>query len=199
MCIAENGTLSSATESCDTPPQTKVKRVRMTAHGSQTVRQAQNEKLSNYKIAFKHATTVYSREKEKKGGMSAQDVSDLIKNQIKESISAQMIQRNVKNGQVGSSPIRRGPKGSIPEINYKNLLMAFKSFVVINHLNGMVRETRHKKLALRVHQVLHTHTPAGSEARDFLKRVLRDSAVNFNAAKGKTGRTVALDGQHTRT
>ena len=106
MCIAENGTLSSATESCNTPPQTKVKRVRMTAHGSQTVRQAQNEKPSNYKIAFKHATTVYSREKEKKGGMSAQDVSDLIKNQIKESISAQMIQRNVKNGQVGSSPIR---------------------------------------------------------------------------------------------
>ena len=109
MCIAENGTLSSVTESCDTPPQTKVKRVRMTAHGAQTVRQAHNKKLSNYKIAFKHATTVYSREKEKKGGLLAQDVSDLIKNQFKESISARTIQRNIENGQVGSSPIRRGP------------------------------------------------------------------------------------------
>jgi hypothetical protein len=128
----------------------------MTAHGAQTVRQARNKKLSNYKIAFKHATTVYSREKEKKGGMPAQDVSDLIKNQFKESISARTIQRHVKNGQAGSSPVRRGPKGSIPEIHYKNLLMAFESFVVINQLNGMAQETRHKKLALRVHQVLHT-------------------------------------------
>jgi hypothetical protein len=49
----------------------------------------------------------------------------------------------------------------------------------------MAWETRHKKLALHVHQVLHTRTPAGSEARDFLKRVLCDSAVNLNAAKGK--------------
>jgi hypothetical protein len=43
------------------------------------VRQARNKKQANYKIAFKHTTTVYSREKEKKGGMLAQDVSDLIK------------------------------------------------------------------------------------------------------------------------
>ena len=83
----------------------KVKRVRVTAHGAQTVCQARNEKLSNYKIAFKHATAVYSREKENKGGLLAQDVSDLIKNQFKESISARTIQRNVKNGQVGSSPV----------------------------------------------------------------------------------------------
>jgi hypothetical protein len=48
----------------------------------------------------------------------------------------------------------------------------------------MARETHHKKLALRVHQVLHAHTPAGSEARDFLKHVLSNSAVNLNAAKG---------------
>ena len=36
-----------------------------------------------------------------------------------------------------------------------------------------------------MHQVLHTHTPTGSEAQDILKHVLRDSAVNLNAAKGK--------------
>ncbi len=77
----------------------------MTAHhGAQTVHQARNEKQANYKIAFKHATTVYSREKEKKGGMSAH-VSDLIKKQFTESITARTIQRQVKNGQVGSSPV----------------------------------------------------------------------------------------------
>ena len=65
--------------------------------------------------------------------------------------------------------------------------MTCKSFVIINQLNGMARETRHKKLALRVHQVLYTHNPAGSEARDFLKRVLRNFAVNLNAGNGKIG------------
>ena len=119
----------------------------MTAHGAQTVRQACTEKQANYKIAFKHATTVYSREKEKKGGMSAQDVSDLIKKQFKESITVRTIQWQVKNGQVGSSPVWRGPKGSILELYYKNLLMAFVSFIAINQLNGMARETHHKKLA----------------------------------------------------
>ena len=37
----------------------------MTVHAAQTVRLARNEKLAKYKIAFKHATMGYSREKEK--------------------------------------------------------------------------------------------------------------------------------------
>ena len=47
----------------------------------------------------------------------------------------------------------------------------------------MAQDTRHKKLVLHVHQVLHTHIPVGSKARDFLKRVL--CAVNLKAAKVK--------------
>ena len=44
LCIAENGTLSSATEANCTPPQeTLVKHVRMTAYAAQTLRQAQNQ------------------------------------------------------------------------------------------------------------------------------------------------------------
>jgi hypothetical protein len=46
----------------------------------------------------------------------------------------------VKDGKIGSSPMQRGPKGRIPEIHYKNLLMAFESFVAINHLNEMLWE-----------------------------------------------------------
>ncbi len=81
--------------------------------------------------------------------------------------------------------MQRGPKGRIPEMHYKNLLMAFESFVAINHLNGMSWEFRHKKLALRVHQVLHTTLPEGGKARNFLKRMLCDTAVNLRADKGK--------------
>ncbi len=59
--------------SCASTP--KVKRIRMTAYAKQTLRQAYKEKQAHYKTAFKHAKTVYAREKEKKGGMSAQEVS----------------------------------------------------------------------------------------------------------------------------
>ena len=100
-CTVKNKTFSSAvTESCITPSQTKVKRIRMTAHAAQTVHQAKNKKLAKRKIAFKHVTMGYSREKEKKDGMLLEDVSGLIKNKFKEIITAQTIQRNVMNGRL---------------------------------------------------------------------------------------------------
>jgi hypothetical protein len=49
----------------------------------------------------------------------------------------------------------------------------------------MLRECQHKKLGLRVHQVLHTKLPEGSKAHNFLKRLLHDEAVNLKADKGK--------------
>jgi hypothetical protein len=49
----------------------------MTAYAKQTLRQAYKEKKAHYKTVFKHATMVYAREKEKKGGMLAQEVSDI--------------------------------------------------------------------------------------------------------------------------
>jgi hypothetical protein len=63
----------------------------MTSIAAQTTRQAQNEKQAAYKIVFKHATMVYSREKAKNGGMLAQNVSDLMKGQFWENITARMI------------------------------------------------------------------------------------------------------------
>ena len=93
MCTVEKDTLSSATDSSFTPPrETEVKRIWMTAYTSQTARQARNQKQARYKIAFKHATMVYSREKAKKCGMLTQDFSTLIKNQFQENITARTIQ-----------------------------------------------------------------------------------------------------------
>ncbi len=106
----------------------------------------------------------------------------MIKHQFQEEITAQTIQQNIKHGKVGSSLIQRDPKQCIPEMYYKNLLMAFESFL-INQLNGAACLWRYKKLALHVHQVLHTTPAAGSQAHEFLTRVLCDSTVNFKAAK----------------
>ena len=56
----------------------EVKHIRMTAYAAQTAWLTQNKKQAKYKIAFKYATMVYSREKEKTGGMSTRDVSAFI-------------------------------------------------------------------------------------------------------------------------
>ena len=68
------GTLSSVTASAKdvTAPPPKVNRVRMTASAAQSVRAAKKMAADTHKIAMKHATTVYAREKDKTDGKPAQ-------------------------------------------------------------------------------------------------------------------------------
>ncbi len=61
------------------------------------------------------------------------------------------------------------------KLHYKNLLMAFESFVVINQLNKMARECCHKKLSLRLHKVLGNNTDDPG-SHDFLTRGLNDTS-----------------------
>jgi hypothetical protein len=65
-----------------------------------------------YNIAFKRGTVVYAREKGKDAGMSARTVADLIRNDCGISLCPQTVQKKVKEGKIGCSPLRRGPKGS---------------------------------------------------------------------------------------
>jgi hypothetical protein len=70
------------------------------------------------------------------------------------------------------------------ELHYKNLLMAFKPFVVINQCNGMAQDCHHKTLVLCVHQVLQNNTHTRSKAHTFLKRILTNFTGNLKAVKG---------------
>ena len=97
-------------------------------------------------------------EKEKTDGKLVQYVVDLIQKKFRVNLSAITIQRRVKNGEIGTSPVWRGPKGSIPEIHYRNLLMEFESFVQISQINGAMRKCTHKKLIARLHKVFHHST-----------------------------------------
>ncbi len=49
-----------------------------------------------------------------------------------------------------------------------------------------MHECTHKKLAAWLHKVLHQSTSTVSQERDFLKCVLKDTAVNLNACKTKS-------------
>ncbi len=85
-CDGDQGVSSASVSSCASTP--KVTRIWMTVYAKQTLCQAYKEKQAHYKTAFKHAMKVYAREKEKKGDMLAQEVSELINNQFNQVITA---------------------------------------------------------------------------------------------------------------
>ncbi len=52
-------------------------------------------------------------------------------------------------------PLRRGPKGNIPELHYKNLCAAFESFITINQINGNMQMCSAKKYGPLVFKVVY--------------------------------------------
>jgi len=122
--------ISSVTMSADgggvgvtSVPAKKAKHVRSTATAKQMLRKAAFEKKNEYNTAFKRATIVYAREKGKDDGMSARTVADLIRNNCGIDLCRRTIQKKVKEGKIGCSPLRRGPKGNIPELHYKTSVL----------------------------------------------------------------------------
>ena len=70
---------------------------------------------------------MYDRERKKtKGGMSARAVAELIEEDSGVKISVRSIQKQVKEGNTGVSPLRRGPKGNIPDRSYQDLCLAYE-------------------------------------------------------------------------
>ena len=128
---------SSLVSNSTTP---KVKRIRSTSSAAQMKRAAVNQTQRTINEAFKRATRMYDRERQnKKGGMSARAVAELVEKDCGVKISARTIQQKVKEGNVGVSPLRRGPKGNIPDRSYQNLCLAYESYVTINQINGTMR------------------------------------------------------------
>ena len=69
------------------------------------------------------------KEQKTNGGMSAQAVADVIENDTGVKVSGRTIQDEVKvkNRNVGTSPLRRGPEGHIPDHSYRDLCLAYES------------------------------------------------------------------------
>ena len=160
--------ISSITMSADSvitccAPAKKANVHRSTATAMQLCHVAALEKKNKYKTAFKCATVVfvYAREKGKGDGMSARTVAELIRNDCGISLCPQTIQKKVKEGNIGCSPLRHGPKGNIPELHYNNLCVAFESFVTINQINGNMRTCSGKKYGLCASHIYGIHIKGG--------------------------------------
>ena len=180
--------LSSITMSADggitSAPAKKAQHVRSTATAMQLRCVAALEKKNKYFTAFKCATAVFVYVWEKGNGddMSARTVAELIRNDCGIDLCPRTIQKKVKEGEIGCSPLRRGPKGNIPELHYKNLCTAFESFVIINQLNGNMRVCSAKKYGPLIFKVVYGDHEGASRTK-LLNRVLRDTACNLNKCK----------------
>ncbi len=112
----DSRTLSSMSASAsDQSPKKKIKSTRTTASAKQTHQTAIKEKNKWNKKAFKHARIWYAREKSTKGGMLAVCIVSHANKEFNMSLSARSVQRFFQEGEIGSSPKRRGPKSNIPE------------------------------------------------------------------------------------
>jgi hypothetical protein len=123
--------MSAADSSVTSAPAKKAKIICSTATAMLMSCREALEKKKEFNTAFKRATVVYVREKGKDDGMSARIVADLIRNDCGISLCPRTIQKKVKAGKIGCLLLRLGPKGNIPELQYKNICAAYESFVTI--------------------------------------------------------------------
>ena len=75
----------------------KITRIRLSTRGAQIVRAASLQQRREYNAAFKRATEMYAREREKDDGMSARAVVDTIEKDTGVKLSRRTIQRKVSS------------------------------------------------------------------------------------------------------
>jgi hypothetical protein len=79
-----------------------------------------------------------------------------------------------------------GPRGAIPDVHYKNLCLAFESFLAINQDNGDVRVRAQKKLGKILQHVVYGEASEGeTQAHHLLARVMRANNIELRAGKVK--------------
>lgn len=160
------------------------KRRRLNSQQKQDKRAEDLEKKEEYKLAHKTATLKFDEERNKEeGGLSVRQVAEKTKAKFKGvGPSASTIHHYVVNlGLVGVSPLKMGPEGSIPQLQYKALCMAVSSKLRINQLNAKGGNS----IAKQIQWIMKTMNYTKSQATPLWKRVSRDTATNTVAGKVK--------------
>ena len=179
--LTNHDTASSATTSttngASLPRQPKIRRLNSRQKQDQRVEELSKKLL--FKEAHKAATKLYDEERKKEGGMSVRQVSQKIKSEFGVGPSKASVHRYVSNGNVGESPKKMGPVGSISPIVYKTLCTAFASKLRIVQLNAKGSYTIKQQT-----QLLMTAMNLGyAEATPLWKRIVRDTALDMVAGK----------------
>jgi len=174
--ITTPSTSSSLSKKHAPPP--KKKQQRMSSKAKQQKLHDDKAARDYATTAHKEATTLYAAEKDIVGGKSAAEIEEQIKQKYHGvGPSTRIIQKYVKQGLIGTSPLRRGAKGDIEEYIFKTLCTALDSLVTINQINGNGGENTRSKLKAKVNGAV-----GKDETKlDFklLDRIFKETAINL--------------------
>ena len=129
---------TAASTLTDSPPKKypKLKKSRCTSVKKQQIQKNKLKMEVHRKIPQKKETIHYKSRKDKVFGISAKQVSELVKNSHGIVIPAQKIQHAVAEVTAGALPRERGNTGSIPGFNFNHLKISFESYMKIKQING---------------------------------------------------------------
>ena len=102
----------------------KIKQIWKTTTGMQQHRAKTEINKKHASSAHKRATTILSEERNKPKGSSAKNVCDKIEGKYRVKLSRHTLNRYVKDGNIGSSPLRNGSPCTIPAFLFKTLCTA---------------------------------------------------------------------------
>jgi hypothetical protein len=177
-------------------PKPKPGKTRRTAGAIQKWRVNTFDANEHKKRTFKRATSWYGRELEKgTSSLSSYKISKRVKLDF-DGVGPDpiMIQRYVKKGIVGHSPLKPGILSDVPKWAYSSLCMAFESYICINQLNRRDDVLTLKKLRATVNKTLqHDYK------RKLLNHVLLSTAKYLDASKLELPRTAGSGGKRIRT
>lgn len=167
----------------------KVKHVRHTSSAAQQIRQNKLAAKAKYIVAFKKATTMYKNETEKPndtiGKLSAEAVEKVVEKVVEKEtkirVPARSIQKAVKTGREGLSPLKQGCPGKIPETTFNHMANAFESYIKINQLNGTGGDISSSKLFHVLKQC--TKDNSGCDCNALLKRLKNATATDINCGR----------------
>ena len=132
---------------------------------------------NNASATNKWATTILSEERKKRKGRFSQNVCDQIEGGYGVKLSRRNLNWYVKDVNIGSSPLRNGSLGTIPEFVFKTLCTAMESYTKINQLNGKSVENSTKNIHNRVMKVIWKEENIVSTS--LLNRILQETAVEI--------------------
>ncbi len=171
-----------------TPPLIpKMKQICKTSKQAQQNRTNKLEYKKQHSKAHKQATSWYADEvKRKKSGeldaKSAQAVCKKVNKKFGTNIHPRTVQKYVKEGCTGKSPMKQGTPSVIPDFIYSSLCEAFKSHVMINQYNRNGGDNTRKVLAGKLNHVMRNDNKL---RYNLLNCVLKDTAIEISGTKCK--------------
>ena len=136
------------------PPETPPSRV--SSKKSQQNRTHQKLLRRHKSAAFKRATVLFAEQEEKDADeqLSAEKVRHIVDSEYGEGMSptVRLIQRNVKAGIIGVSPVKPGKKSDLHDFTFKALVGAVETFTVISQINGQSSRTTARFLSVKINR-----------------------------------------------